>query len=194
MFVSDLRHFLDLPDDVPGPARRMAERLTLIVRAATAGDAGVEWASALPCDRRPGHRSCPGHIAVLRTDVPPSIAWYCTSCGDEGVISGWERSPYDLRSRHPRPRPADTRRLVVAAETAATLRDLQLLDSDTERFVFRAEASAEGIVLVGDDDDLDELMGYVAAEANHEANRRRQRRLDDAYEILTCAIEGPQRP
>ncbi len=38
VFVSDLRHFLDLPADVPGPARRMAEHLTLIVRAATSGE------------------------------------------------------------------------------------------------------------------------------------------------------------
>ena len=193
MFVSDLRHFLDLPDDVPGPARRMAERLAMIVRAATAGDTGTKWVSALTCDRRPGRRPCSGHLAVLRTDVPPSIAWHCTSCSDEGVISGWERSPYDLRPRKPGSRSADTRRVVIPADTADTLRDLQLLDSDTESFVFRAEASEEGIVLVGDDDDLDELMGYVAAEANHEANRRRQRRLDVAFEVLR-AIDGPQRP
>jgi hypothetical protein len=95
--------------------------------------------------------------------------------------------------------------------------------------------------LVGDDDDLDELMGYVAAEANHEENRRRrhvgaehghlsrhgprvpvvdrtaarsptscprrrrcgdegvisgwrQRRLDDAFELLSQAIDGTRRP
>ena len=194
MFVSDLRHFLDLPDDVPGPARRMAERLTLIVRAATASDAGTEWVTALTCDRRPGRRPCAGHLAVLRTDVPPSIAWGCTSCGDEGVISGWEGSPYDLRSRRQRARSADVRRVVIPAAAAATLRELQLLDSETERLVFRAEASEEGIVLVGDDDDLEELTGYVAAEANHEDNRRRQRRLDDAFEIITRAIEAPRRP
>jgi hypothetical protein len=39
MFVTDLHHFLDLPEDTPGPARRLAEDLTNIVRAATAGDA-----------------------------------------------------------------------------------------------------------------------------------------------------------
>ena len=101
VFVSDLRHFLDLPDDSPGPARKMAEHLTLIVRAATAGEAGVRWASALPCPRRPGRRTCPGHIEVSRTDVPPWIQWRCPSCGDEGVISGWEQSPFDLRLRRP---------------------------------------------------------------------------------------------
>ncbi|MDQ3574972.1 MAG: hypothetical protein M3417_04630 [Actinomycetota bacterium] len=192
MYVSDLRHFLDLPDDVAGPARRMAERLTLIVRAATAGDAGMEWVSALTCDRRPGHRPCPGQLAVLRTDIPPSIAWHCTSCTDEGVISGWERSPYDLRSRHPRSPSADARHVVIPADAAATLRQLQVLDSDAERPVFSAEAWAEGVVLLGDDDDLDELMGYVAAEANHEPDQRRQRRLDDVFEILTRAIETPR--
>lgn len=88
MFVSDLRHFLDLPEDAPAPARRMAEHITLIVRAATAGDAGVPWVSALDCKRRPARRACPGHLAVFWTDVPASIEWRCTSCGDEGVISG----------------------------------------------------------------------------------------------------------
>jgi hypothetical protein len=34
MFVSDLRHFLDIPDDAPGPARKMAEHLGFVVRAA----------------------------------------------------------------------------------------------------------------------------------------------------------------
>jgi hypothetical protein len=84
--------------------------------------------------------------------------------------------------------------VVVPAATAAALRALQLVDGDTERLVFRAEASEEGVVLVGDDDDLDELAGHVAAEANHEDDRRRQRRLDDAFEVITRAIDaGPLR-
>jgi len=36
MLVTDLHHFLDLPPDTPGPARRLAEHLSNIVRAATA--------------------------------------------------------------------------------------------------------------------------------------------------------------
>ena len=99
VFVSDLRHFLDLPDDVLAPARRMAEHLSLIVRAATEGDAGPKWISALTCGRRPGRQPCPGHLAVLHIDVPPSIEWQGTSCGDEGVISAGEHSPVDLRRR-----------------------------------------------------------------------------------------------
>jgi hypothetical protein len=46
MMVTDLHHFLDLPSDTPGPARRLAEQLSNIVRAATAGDA-----SSAPADQ-----------------------------------------------------------------------------------------------------------------------------------------------
>ena len=65
--VTDLHHLLDLPDGTPGPARRLAEHLSNIVRAASAGDAGIAWESALPCRRRPGNRRCPGRMIVLRS-------------------------------------------------------------------------------------------------------------------------------
>jgi len=70
--------------------------------------------------------------------------------------------------------------------------ELQLLDSGTERLVFRAEADEAGVALLVDDDDLDELVGCVAAEANHEENRRRQRRLDEAFRILSAALDAPR--
>ena len=70
MLVTDLGHFLDLPDNVPGPARRLAEQLSLIVRAATAVDPGFEWVSALPCRRRPGRRACPGHVGCAAPMFP----------------------------------------------------------------------------------------------------------------------------
>ena len=98
VFVSDLAHFLDLPDTVPGPARKMAAQLTSIVRAATARTGGAEWVSALGCGRRPGRQRCGGHLVVRRSDVPAEIWWACSDCGDDGVIRGWERSPFDLRT------------------------------------------------------------------------------------------------
>jgi hypothetical protein len=188
MFVSDLRHFLDLPPDVPGPARRMADHLTLIVRAATAGEAGVTWASALTCSRRPGRRPCQGHLALVRTEVPPSIEWRCTSCGDDGIISGWERSPFDLRPGSRDRACVDATRAVVPPELVATLRSLMLMDTAAQRLVFRASVSDEGVVLAGDDDAFDELLDGVAEEANHEEDRRRRKRLDDAFDVLTGAL------
>ncbi len=97
MLVADLQHFLDMPEGVPGPARRMAQHLTAIVSAATTGDAGVRWTSKLTCNRRPSYRACPGNLVLRRIDIPSSIEWLCDECGDDGVISNWEHTPFDLR-------------------------------------------------------------------------------------------------
>lgn len=188
MMVTDLHHFLDLPADAPGPARRLAEHLGDIIRAATAGDAGIEWESALPCPRRPAHRRCLGRMIVHRTDPPAPIRWQCSVCSDEGVISNWADSPFDLRRR--RLTLADpVNEIVISEEVAAALRELRLLDLDSERLVYRIRAHEKRVLLPATDDDLDELIGFVAAEANHEPNRRRQQRLDTAFNTLSSAAQ-----
>jgi hypothetical protein len=186
--VTDLHHFLDLPVDAAVPTRRLAEHLSNIVRAATAGDACAAWHSALPCRRRPAHRACPGRMIVLRTEPGVPIRWRCSVCDDAGVISDWEDSPFDLRRRVLTVAEA-VNEIVVPTEVAAALRDLQLLDTDCERLVFRIRAHRDGAVLDACDDDLDELIGAVAAEANHEPNRRRRRRLDAAFDALIAAAD-----
>jgi hypothetical protein len=190
MFVTDLHHFLGLPEDTPGPARRLAEHLSNIVRAATAGDAGTAWESALPCQRRPANRRCRGRLVVLRTEPGAPIQWRCGVCDDEGVISNWEDSPFDLRRRKLAVA-GDLTEIVITEQVAATLRDLRLLDTDCERLVFRIRARGDGAVLTVADEDLEELVGFVAAEANHEPNRRRQQRLDVAFDALNTAAQSP---
>jgi hypothetical protein len=190
MLVTDLSHFAGLPEDTPGPARRLAGHLSDIVRAATAGDAGTAWESALPCRRRPANRRCPGRMIVLRTAAGAPIRWQCSVCDDEGVISNWEDSPFDLRRRQLTLAEAASE-IVIPDEIAAALRGLQLLDTDCERLVFRIRAHNGGAVLAATGDDLDELIGFVAAEANHEPSRRRQQRLDAAFAALTTAARTP---
>ena len=183
MLVADLHHFLDLPDDMPGPGRRLAEHLSSIVRAATAGDGGTAWMSALPCRRRPGNRSCPGRMVVLRPEPASVIHWECSTCHDEGVISNWCDSPDDLR-RRTLTLACPLTEIAITDAVASVLRDLRLLDTDSERVVFAVRVDGERIVLTATDD---ELIGLVAAEANHETNRRRQQRLDAAFDALSVA-------
>ncbi len=190
MLVSDLNHFLDLPGDTPGPARRLAGHLSNIVRAATAGDAGTAWESALPCQRRPGNRRCPGRMIVLRTEAGAPIRWQCSVCDDEGVISNWEDSLFDLRCRQLALARA-ANEIVIPIEVAAALRDLDLLDADSQRLVFRIRAQGDHTFLASTDDDLDELIGFLAAEANNEPGRRRQQRLDAALDALITAAGTP---
>ena len=184
MLVADLRHFLDMPDDVSGPARKMAEHLGFVVRAATAGEAGAPWVTALSCRRRPGNRPCAGHIAVFRADLPAPIEWRCTACGDEGVISGWEGSLHDLRQPRSWSDEEPRHETLLTDEVAATLRELLYLDVECERLVFQMHSSSEGAVLTATAEELDELLGFIAANANHETNRRRQKRFDALTEAL----------
>jgi hypothetical protein len=126
-------------------------------------------------------------MIVLRTEPAAPIRWHCSVCDDAGVISNWEDSPFDLRRRALTVAEA-ANEILIPNEVAAALRDLPLLDPDGERLVFRIRAHPDGALLAAGDDELDELTGAVAAEANHEPNRRRQKRLDTAFDTLNTAL------
>jgi hypothetical protein len=186
VLVSDLRHFLDLPDHTPAPALRLADQLRDIVRAATASEQGAGWVSALPCRRRPGNRRCQGRIRVQRTDGQAPISWKCTACGDQGTVSGWQDTPYGLKDG--RGVSAGTAQdISVSDDVVASLRGTLLLDTDCECVVYGARTDRARTVLSATDEQLDELLGCLAAEANHETKRRRRQRLDAAYDELSTA-------
>ncbi len=116
------------------------------------------------------------------------VRWQCSGCGDDGAISDWEDSVFDLRPRRLAVAKT-TSDIILSHDTAATLRDLRLLAPDEERLVFRIRAHRDHALLAITEDDLEELIGSVAAEANHEQNRERRRRLDAAFDVLNKAAE-----
>lgn len=103
-WVTDLSHFVDetgnVPTNLPGAARRLAEHLAAIVAGATASANDAQTKRQIACRRRPGHRACPGVIRYrLWTDE--RITWECPSCGDNGVISNWQSTAWDRRRVRP---------------------------------------------------------------------------------------------
>ncbi len=191
MLVADLQHFLDLGPDTPGPARKLAEHLAGIAAAASAGDAHTQWESALPCRRRPANRRCPGRINVVCAQPDQPIGWRCSHCGDDGTISNWAGTIYDLRRQQltaAQPR----HDIVIDADSAAILRTLLFLDTDCQRAVFAIRNHNNTLHLALTDTELDELIDTLAAESNHEPNRRRQRQLDTAHEALTAVTDRPR--
>ena len=107
-----------------------------------------------------------------------------------GVISGWEASPFDLRAPWPRGVVTDPKHEVpLTPDGASVLRDIRLLDFESERIVFGARVEFGRITLRATEDGLEELAEYVAAEANHESHHQRQKRLDAALECLSDALE-----
>ncbi|MGO8961059.1 MAG: hypothetical protein ACLQFR_27375 [Streptosporangiaceae bacterium] len=123
-------------------------------------------------------------------EAPAPIRWQCSVCDDEGVISNWGGSPFDLRRRQLTLAPAASE-IATPDEVAAALRDLRLPDTDCERLVFAIRAHSDHAILAATDDDLDELIGFVAAEASNEPSRRRQQRLDAAFDALSTAARTP---
>lgn len=189
VFVSDLRHFLDLQDDAPATAKRLGLQLAAIVRAASARPAGSGARSAVGCIRRPGRRPCEGFVMVFRR-TNGEIAWSCDACGDEGVISGWEGSPVDVSGFDDSYAEGDTVTFVIARELFEVIRGVLLLDDACELLVARAESSAAGVVLTGRAGAFEELVEYIASEANAETDRRRVRLLDQACTALEAALVG----
>jgi hypothetical protein len=194
MLVADLTHFLDLPDGVPGPTRKLAEQLSGIVRAATAGAAGTAWTSALPCRRRPGNHACPGRMIVRRHEPSKVIHWQCSSCGDEGVISNWENSPHDLRRRTLTLAEPLTE-IAVTDDIASTLQGLQFpaTDLDSQRVVFAMRAHDQHILLAATDAELDTLTGLLTGEADRESNPQRRRRLTAVADALSDDTHATER-
>lgn len=125
---------------------------------------------------------------VARPDRAAPIVFECTDCGDGGVISGWQDSPFDGSDRgHPRTAAARVRQISIPQGVAAALRDLTFLDRSCERVVYGARVDRGAVVLAVTEEELEELIGSVAAQANHEPDLRRRRRLDAAFDTLDTA-------
>lgn len=124
---------------------------------------------------------------MLRTEPATPIRWQCSACEDEGVISNWEDSPFDLRRRRPVLADAASE-IVIAEEVAAALRQLRSLDTNCERLVFRIRGRDDHAILAATGNELAELIELVAAEVNHEPIRRRRQRLGA---LTTAARTSP---
>ena len=60
-------------------------------------------------------------IAIVWAEAAAPIRWWCTVCDDEGLISNWADTPYDLRRRRLSVA-GDVDEVIVSAETAAWMR------------------------------------------------------------------------
>jgi hypothetical protein len=184
IYVTDMRHFAGM-DELVGPqfapAKRFAAYLGGVVSAATVHPPGEVIATGLACHRRPGHKPCSGWLLVRRAEAAARIEWACPVCSDEGVISGWEGSPWDLS---PALSTNDERAALLSIDQYRRLLGLRLLDTDSLRVVYAARRTGVGVMVSASEEDLENLIGYVA----DETDRGRRRGLDDVIRILDAAL------
>jgi hypothetical protein len=98
--IANLQHYLNssglIPENIPGPAHKMALFLGSIVAWVTSHPAGHYERTNVACLRRPGRRRCPGFIHAW-LEREGAITWECPNCGDNGIIRGWEQTLWDRR-------------------------------------------------------------------------------------------------
>ena len=80
----------------------------------------------------------------------------------------------------------------VSKEELRELRDIALLSYESEAILDGATLSDGIPLLKGTWDDFDELVGCIAAEANHETRRKRRRILDQVWERVEGALSERQ--
>lgn len=95
MYITDLTHFLDEKGAIapmPAPARRLAEFLGQVVAAATAPVVAEDADSGMcRC-----HKCKKKGAVITEIAADDAIEWFCENCGQEGRISNWRRSFWDL--------------------------------------------------------------------------------------------------
>jgi hypothetical protein len=97
-YVTDITHYLDEAGEMatmPGPARKLASFLTLLIEAGTGTPSAGEHDSGIRCRIK----ACRGNI---RTLLPPGgdvISWHCPLCGHNGVIRNWQDTKWNQLKR-----------------------------------------------------------------------------------------------
>jgi hypothetical protein len=99
-FVVDMRHYLDeetgdLPEAIPERVVSLAVFFGAIVAWVTDHIPEGDWLTNMPCRRSPGRRRCRGAIVAKLDRASGHIIWHCPLCGDNGLIHGWEDTPWD---------------------------------------------------------------------------------------------------
>ncbi len=99
--ITNIQHFLDKNGEVPDmslEAQELVSFLSAIIEAvSTKYDASAAFADT-KCRTIVNGKSCAGEIEVWVYAEDNRIGWECLECGDEGVISDWEGTPWDKRN------------------------------------------------------------------------------------------------
>jgi len=96
-YITDITHYLDdsgnLVEEMPGPARKLASFLVLIIDVVTPDCSKVSVDTEIPCRKK----GCFGKILARFEPDSEEILWHCTNCSHKGVIRNWQKTKWDQR-------------------------------------------------------------------------------------------------
>ncbi|HEV3263452.1 MAG TPA: hypothetical protein VG013_41840 [Gemmataceae bacterium] len=101
-YVTDITHYLDESGELarmPGPVRKLASFLTLLIEAATGTSSAHYHDSSIRCRTK----ACRGTILTFLPPNRDEISWHCPACGHNGVIRNWQNTKWNQLKRTEEP-------------------------------------------------------------------------------------------
>lgn len=178
------------PDEVQlAPAQRFARYIHAIAAAGSLAPVGTNVQTAIRCRRRPSHRRCPGYLTVRRSDVPAEIDYQCLVCGRErGTVHGWKDSIADLSVEQASVSNAKRYEFFLRREEYETFRSLLPFDPESERVIYGAHLSEDGIRLTATIQELAGLQGLIQLAGQFETQQSKRRKLVRLLVILAGVV------
>lgn len=191
-WMSDLTHFLDenglAPVDAP---RELYEALSFfggIAKAGSSHPSNTQFCSAVRCRTMLKRKPCGGHLMIShRPDGV--IHWQCPKCGEQGFISNWQRTIYDL-SGAAESIPTQRLSVLIKPDEHKLLREIITSSQEEDAIISGAVSTPDGVLLTGGVEDFDQLMGSIAFDANHSDSVKHQRVMDRLYGKIELLVEG----
>ncbi|MBI4218595.1 MAG: hypothetical protein HY682_00525 [Chloroflexi bacterium] len=194
-WVTNITHFPPPDESLPdgyAPARRIAAYFGAIVAAASLAPAEGVVETGLRCRRRPGRRPCPGSID-LSLDPQSRVVWQCTSCDDNGLISNWMGSYWDLSRFAVHAHSGDdVCQVELSSDEYQAVRTILAWDAEQDAVLAAARRSPNGVRLSARPEEMEELRDCIASEANDRPPGRRRRLLDSALDRIKAVLSGPR--
>ena len=97
-YVTDITHYLDdhgeLVSEMPGPARKLASFLVLVIDAVSQDIPANDFDTHIRCLRE----GCTGSIRASLVSIKKNITWSCPDCGHNGRISNWQGTKWNQQT------------------------------------------------------------------------------------------------
>jgi len=161
---------------------KMAEYIRSIIIAGSVRPVDVEFTSPIQCRKRHHNCRCKGKIRI--TPEHDVIRYSCTDCEVSGTISGWRGGDSDLSEFAAGSRATDNLVLHISEDDYKVLRKVLTFTGEADAIVAGAVWAGSDVLLTGQQEDWDELMGSVAFDARHSRPSKRRKVMDSICEKI----------
>jgi hypothetical protein len=110
-----------------------------------------------------------------------------------GRIANWRDCCYDQSCFKPNPatdsEPNPPVEVKISRDEMGALLEGSIYDPDSERIIYTARPSKTAILFKGLYGDMDNFVGFLASDANHEENKKRRQLLARVYDRVSNAVQ-----